>query len=124
MKTKIVLLFSVLILVTFNSFSQSESQYAVISEGYQKLWTPSIKARIHEGIERNRKGEATLKILDKNGQPLKDVQISINQISHEFLFGCNLFVLVNFKLLNSTPNMKRLLPTYSTLPLSHFIGRN
>ena len=78
------------------SNKQKEQKFqgnTVMSEAYQKLWNPAVQAKIDEGIERNRKGEATLEILNENGHPLKDVLVSVQQKSHEFLFGCNAFVL-------------------------------
>lgn len=65
----------------------------VMGEAYQKLWNPEVQARIDEGIERNRKGEATVEVVGADGRPVKNVSLKIKQKSHEFLFGCNAFVL-------------------------------
>lgn len=91
MKVKYLLFLAALF--TLNGRAQNTNREAVMNEAYQKLWTPAIRAKIDEGIERNRKGEATLEFLDRDGRPVKDVSVSIRQESHEFLFGCNLFVL-------------------------------
>jgi GH35 family endo-1,4-beta-xylanase len=72
---------------------QKFQENTVMGEAYQKLWNPAVQARIDEGIERNRKGGALLKILDENGRPIKNASISIQQKTHDFLFGCNAFVL-------------------------------
>jgi GH35 family endo-1,4-beta-xylanase len=53
-------------------------------------WT---KKRVDEGIERHRKGDAKLKVVDGNGNPLSNVKIKINQTSHAFRFGSNIFML-------------------------------
>lgn len=46
-----------------------------------------------EGIEKHRKGNGKIIIKDKNGAPVKSAKIRINQKSHEFRFGANLFML-------------------------------
>lgn len=65
----------------------------VMSEAYQKLWNPEVQTRIDEGIERNRKGETTIEVVDANGRPVKGASLIIQQNTHAFLFGCNAFVL-------------------------------
>lgn len=46
-----------------------------------------------EGIEKYRKGDGKIIFKDKNGAPIKGAKIKINQKSHEFRFGANLFML-------------------------------
>ena len=41
-------------------------------------------------IEKVRKNNARIKILDTNGKPLNNLRIKIRQISHDFKFGCYL----------------------------------
>ncbi|HEX9961935.1 MAG TPA: endo-1,4-beta-xylanase [Pyrinomonadaceae bacterium] len=41
-------------------------------------------------IEKFRKADARIKILDARGKPLSDAQINVKQISHDFKFGCYL----------------------------------
>ena len=41
-------------------------------------------------IEKFRKGDARIKILDARGKLLSDAQINVRQISHDFKFGCYL----------------------------------
>ena len=48
---------------------------------------------VTEGIEKHRKGDGKIILKDKNGNLLKNARIKINQKSHEFLFGANLFML-------------------------------
>ncbi len=65
---------------------------------YEKLWSdPSVVKQIQNNIEKHRKGDATITVVDQNGQPVSKAKISIKQLSHEFLFGCNLFVLGQLK---------------------------
>jgi len=71
---------------------------AELPENYLKRWDdPAVQKRIDDGIENNRKSDAVLKIVDANGQPVADAEVKITQKSHEFLFGCNIFVLGQMK---------------------------
>ncbi len=70
---------------------------AQIPETYQKLWSePGLQEQMRSNIERYRKGEATIQVADRSGKPLADATIVVRQQTHEFLFGCNLFVLDQF----------------------------
>ena len=51
------------------------------------------KEEITQGIEKNRKGKCRLTVVDKSGAPIQNAKISVNQTSHEFRFGANLFML-------------------------------
>jgi len=51
------------------------------------------EGRIQRDIENNRKGAFVLEIVDENMNPVTDAKVSIKQISHEFKFGCSLFLL-------------------------------
>lgn len=53
----------------------------------------ALRRKIDEGIESNRKGDGTLIVTDAKGKPLSDIEVKIEQISHEFRFGANLFML-------------------------------
>ena len=53
----------------------------------------AIEARTQKSIEENRKSDMTLSFTNKDGNPLKNVQVSIKQKTHDFRFGCNLFML-------------------------------
>ena len=48
-------------------------------------------------VERNiaayRKGLARIRIVDEKGQPISGAEVSLNQKSHDFNFGCTLFLL-------------------------------
>ncbi len=68
--------------------------WAGVPESYRKLWSdPAVAKRIDDGIERNRKADAVIEIVGKDGKPLPGVALEVQQKSHEFLFGCNAFVL-------------------------------
>lgn len=71
---------------------------------FDKLWAdPEIETRIQDGIEENRKGTATIKILDAGKKSIPGAKIEVEQISHEFLFGANTFMLDGFE----TPERNR-----------------
>ena len=48
---------------------------------------------VQENIEAYRKGNGCVKITDKNGIPLCGVSVKVKQMSHDFKFGANLFLL-------------------------------
>ena len=58
---------------------------------------PDLMKRAEEGIEQNRKGNCRLLVTDKEGNPLKNTEVSVNQISHDFKFGAHIFMLDEFK---------------------------
>ena len=70
----------------------------------QSSWNdPAEKERVQNNIEKYRKGDAAITILDKNGKPLRNATLNIQQQTHEFLFGSNLFVLHQL----ATPELNR-----------------
>jgi len=67
---------------------------AATPEVYRKLWRdPALNAHIERNIEQYRKGDAAITVVDAAGQPVSGAKISVQQTGHEFLFGCNAFVL-------------------------------
>jgi GH35 family endo-1,4-beta-xylanase len=58
---------------------------------------PEIAVRIQAGIEHNRKGAGIISVVDAAGKPVAGAGVEIAQTSHEFLFGCNAFVLGQLK---------------------------
>lgn len=59
-------------------------------------YEPFTSEKIRRGIEEYRKGLFAVKILDRDGNPLKNVKIKAVQQSHEFKFGCSTFLLDQF----------------------------
>ncbi len=55
-----------------------------------------MRDRINCGIEKNRKGNATIQFIDKCGKVVPDVHVEILQNNHEFKFGANIFMLDEF----------------------------
>lgn len=67
---------------------------AQLPENYLKRWDdPAVQQRIADGIEQNRMSDARLGIVDADGNPIEGAKVKVHQKSHDFLFGCNLFVL-------------------------------
>ena len=52
-----------------------------------------MEERIQTGIELYRKGFADLSIVDKDGNPVENVQVELRQTKHDFLYGANIFML-------------------------------
>lgn len=61
---------------------------------YEKLWRdPAVNERIDRNIEQYRKGDAAIRVVDAAGSPVAGARVEVRQTGHEFLFGCNAFVL-------------------------------
>ena len=58
-------------------------------EEQKENWEKKAK----EGIERYRKGDVRLKVVDQQGNPVEGAEVRFVQKSHEFSFGANLFML-------------------------------
>ena len=52
-----------------------------------------VDQKVSEGIEKYRKGNGNIKLVDQNGAIISGARIKIKQKSHEFRFGANLFML-------------------------------
>ena len=52
-----------------------------------------VDQKVSEGIEKYRKGDGKIKIVDQNGAVISGTTVKLNQKSHEFRFGANLFML-------------------------------
>ena len=52
-----------------------------------------IDIRVKDGIEKYRKGGAKIRLTDKNGNPIKNQTVRLNQVSHDFKYGANIFML-------------------------------
>jgi endo-1,4-beta-xylanase len=71
---------------------------AQLPESYLKKWDdPAVQKRIDDGIEKNRKSDVELTIVDVEGKPVSGAEVKVAQESQEFLFGANIFVLGQLK---------------------------
>jgi GH35 family endo-1,4-beta-xylanase len=48
-------------------------------------------------IEKHRKADAKIRILDAADQPVPGIKVSVEQTGHEFLFGCNIYMFDRYK---------------------------
>lgn len=68
------------------------------SNRFRELWSePAIATRIDEGIRANRTAWAALHFTDSRGRALTGVSAEIRQVSSDFLFGINAFMVGGFE---------------------------
>ena len=48
-------------------------------------------------IEKHRKADVTVKVVDRQGKPVAGAQVEVAQTRHAFLFGCNIFPLFSYQ---------------------------
>ena len=63
---------------------------SIIKNDIRKSSNETALFEAKKNIEKFRKGNAQIKILDARGNPVSQAQIKIKQISHDFKFGCYL----------------------------------
>ena len=80
----------------------------VMSEAYLKFWGPEVQKRIDNDIERHRKADGAFKLEGAKA----GCEVKVEQISHTFIFGGNIFLFGDLK----TPEKnKRYEDTFGTL---------
>lgn len=69
----------------------------------RKIWMKAaedsrelLEGRVKNDIEKYRKGYCKLRLTDADGRPIKNAKIKVNQLSHDFGFGANIFMLEEF----------------------------
>lgn len=66
-------------------------------DGHSSVYDPSLSADVlkaaREGIDNHRKGTCSLQVLDREGRPLANHPVELEQLGHEFLFGEQLWSL-------------------------------
>ena len=65
-------------------------------EQYDKK-LPKYEAQISSDIEKYKKGDCVLKLIDKDGKPLANTKVTINQTGHDFKYGANIVLLDEFQ---------------------------
>lgn len=88
-------------LVIFPYLIQAQNKQSVIPETYYTQWS-EIRPSLDANIEKYRKGDASIELVDANGDPVSNAIVSIEQKTHAFQFGCNILMLGQFKELNET----------------------
>ncbi len=87
----------------------------------QKAW---MEDRIESGIEANRKGWMNLSFVDSEGTPLQNVKLKLEQKSHDFRFGCNLFMLDELETEEKNQKFKEMYPQLFNLATLPFYWAN
>ena len=80
----------------------------------QELWEGA-----EQRIEKHRKADAAIAVLDAQGKPVAGAKIDVEQTRHAFLFGCNIFVwdgVPDEKLQTAYRERFAALLNYATLP--------
>lgn len=74
------------------------------TEEKRKIWMKAavehkeiLEGRAAVAIEKYRKGYCKLRFVDENGRPIAGKQVKINQTSHDFKYGANIFMLDEFE---------------------------
>jgi len=78
-------------------------------------WQAAAKAR----IEQHRKADARITVVDAAGNPVPDVELTVKQTRHAFLFGCNIFAFDSYRQQRDTDTYRHRfkdLFNYATLP--------
>lgn len=87
--------------------SQKEDKDHTMSEAYWKIWNPEVQAKIDADIDANRKADAVLELNVPAG-----TEVSIEQISHDFIFGAHIF---NYNQLGTHERNEKYKALYGTL---------
>lgn len=66
--------------------------YEQLHQKYLKEYE-EIADDIEQNIEKYRKSDAKIRIVDSNGMPINGVKVKVKQKTHDFKFGCNALVL-------------------------------
>ena len=70
---------------------------ADVALAYFRRYENEASHRIRCGIEENRKGNAHIRVVNKDGNPIEGVKIRYRLKNHAFRFGANLFMLDEFE---------------------------
>ena len=102
--------------------SQAEGLDYTVDETVATLinkYNSRIKAYDSEmdaNIETYRKSDATVKVVDKDGNPVKNATVTVNQTSHDFDFGCNALMLGQYDTKEKNEKYEKLLKdTFNTV---------
>jgi hypothetical protein len=70
------------------SYETRKAHYADLCLN-QTLWVNEDmeNQKALQDIEKYRKGDVSLRFIDENGQPMRNMEVDMNQVSHDFLFG-------------------------------------
>lgn len=83
-----------------------------------------MEDRIQSGIEANRKGWLKLRFEDEDGKPVSNVKVHLEQKTHDFRFGCNLFMLDELETEEKNEKFKAMYPKLFNLATLPFYWAN
>ncbi len=63
---------------------------------YAETHRDLLENRVKRDIEQHRKGDCKLRFLDKDGKPLAGKKVKVSQLTHDFKYGANIFMLDEF----------------------------
>ena len=61
------------------------------------LTNEEILAQTKQRIEQHRKGDGVIVLRDAKGKPIQAATVKVEQLRHDFLFGCNAFMVARLK---------------------------
>ena len=102
-----------------NTFSEPVISNKENWELEAKLREDSLLKETDELIKINRMGFCKITVYDENDKPLPSVSVTIDQIEHDFLFGCNIYMFDKFDTAQENSIYKekfRELFNYATVP--------
>jgi len=83
-------------------------------EEWEKVWVEKEEQMEREvlqkaaaAIEEYRKGQATVRVLDSDGRPVAGASVAVEQVRHEFPFGCNIYMFDRFPTATENEAYKR-----------------
>ncbi len=99
----------------------TRAQQALRYFAQHKTW---MEDRIESGIEAHRKGWLKLRFVDSEGNPVENVQVRLDQKTHDFKFGCNLFMLDELETEEKNAKFKEMYPQLFNLATLPFYWAN
>src|SRR5690554_4776952 len=97
----------IICLISFN-YIFSQDLENVMSKAYRDIWNEQVQNKIDQDIEKYRKADVVIKL---EGLPV-GIEVKVEQISHDFLFGGNIFLYGDC---GSFENNKRYEDTFGSL---------
>ena len=97
----------IICLISFN-YIFSQDLENVMSKAYRDIWNEQVQNKIDQDIEKYRKADVVIKL---EGLPV-GIEVKVEQISHDFLFGGNIFLYGDC---GSSENNKRYEDTFGSL---------
>lgn len=63
---------------------------------YERIWHhPEVEHQVEAGIREHRMGDLVFSITDAQGRRVRNLDVTVEQVEHDFRFGANIFLLGN-----------------------------